>query len=33
LKLKGIDGNSYKRWSMWCKLMILDKPYQLSNLN
>jgi len=29
LKLKGIDGNLYKRWSMWCKLMILDKPYQL----
>jgi len=33
LKLKGIDGSSYKRWSAMCKLMTLVKPYQLSSLN
>jgi hypothetical protein len=29
LKLKGIDGNFYKQWSMRFNLMIHVKPYQL----
>jgi hypothetical protein len=28
LKLKGIDGNFYKQWSVWFNLMIPKKPYQ-----
>jgi len=28
LKLKGIDGNSHKRWSMWFNSIQRAKPYQ-----
>ncbi len=27
VKLKGIDGGSHKRWSMWFNSMISEKPY------
>src|SRR3954470_8458621 len=28
LKLKGIDGDPHKRWSMWFNSMQREKPYQ-----
>ena len=27
LKLKGIDGGSHKRWSMWLNSRLREKPY------
>ncbi len=27
LKLKGIDGDPYKRWMMWINSMQCEKPY------
>ncbi len=29
VKLKGIDGNPHKRWSMWFNLKIRGEPYPL----
>ena len=31
LKLKGIDGDLHKWWSMWFNSMIRAKPYQYLN--
>ena len=31
LKLKGIDGDLHKQWSMWFKSTIRAKPYQFLN--
>ena len=31
LKLKGIDGGPYKRWSMWFNLIILVESYRSMN--
>ena len=28
VKLKGIDGDPHKRWSMWFNSMQREKPYQ-----
>ena len=28
MKLKGIDGDPHKRWSMWFNSMIREEPYQ-----
>ena len=28
LKLKGIDGELHKRWSMWLNSIVTEKPYQ-----
>jgi len=28
VKLKGIDGGSHKRWSMWFNSMQREEPYQ-----
>ena len=27
LKLKGIDGGSHKRWSMWLNSRLREEPY------
>jgi hypothetical protein len=27
LKLKGIDGDPHKRWSMWFNSMLREEPY------
>ena len=32
LKLKGIDGGPYKRWSMWFNLIILVESYRSMKL-
>ena len=29
MKLKGIDGDPHKRWSMWFNSMQREEPYQL----
>lgn len=29
VKLKGIDGNPHKRWSMWFNLKLRVEPYPL----
>ena len=29
VKLKGIDGGSHKRWSMWFNSTVSEKPYQV----
>ena len=29
VKLKGIDGDPHKRWSMWFNSMIREEPYLL----
>jgi len=28
LKLKGIDGDSHKRWTMWLNSTTSEEPYQ-----
>src|SRR3989344_1076258 len=33
LKLKGIDGDSHKRWSMWFNSMVNEAPHQGLKLN
>eukprot|EP00958_Prasinococcus_capsulatus_P027699 scaffold5782_cov618-Prasinococcus_capsulatus_cf.AAC.18 len=33
LELKGIDGGSYKRWSMWFKSIQRAEPYQFLYLS
>lgn len=32
LKLKGIDGDLYKRWNMWFNPIIREAPYQFLNI-
>lgn len=32
LKLKGIDGDSYKRWNMWFNPIIREAPYQFLHM-